>query len=378
MAKDGIDAGAMNPLLAEVAGSCGWALCVGAGISVPVFPSWNQLVEALVLEVVPGAEGADLAASLLSRYSADSLIEASKDRLGMDEAAFADRLASLLYAPLFRLLTVDEKKVLATAFSRSAPNALSAWREFGPIRERVFSPLSASALADCVADAIGAGLAPASILSFNAEPLLFALINHSLAVRAAYSSGKGPASAPLKQSLDLVTHSISFRRPTRIPYVFCHGLLPVPEATGSTPLPSVDKLVFSESQYLHLAQSAFSFQASAFLEAASTRKVLFVGVSLSDPNMRRWLSWTHSLRVDELRSLARAKTSPSSMHLWLRPRPRTSEEALWVEASVAHLGVRVVWMDDWSQVGPAVRRMLGLPDQSFSRLHNMPGWFHTA
>ena len=36
----------------------------------------------------------------------------------------------------------------------------------------------------------------------------------------------------------------------------------------------------------------------------------------------------------------------------------------WVESTVAHLGVRLVWLDDWSEMGAALTSMLGLADSA--------------
>ena len=91
--------------------------------------------------------------------------------------------------------------------------------------------------------------------------------------------------------LDLVTHSISHKKSDRIPFYFCHGLVPVPgqpRRRGS--LQSIDKLVFSEAEYLQLANSSYSWQSTVFLDVCASKSVVFIGVSLSDSNMRRWLS----------------------------------------------------------------------------------------
>ena len=40
-------------LLKTTFSTTGWALCIGAGTSKPVFPDWNELVEMLISEKIP-------------------------------------------------------------------------------------------------------------------------------------------------------------------------------------------------------------------------------------------------------------------------------------------------------------------------------------
>ena len=40
------------------------------------------------------------------------------------------------------------------------------------------------------------------------------------------------------------------------------------------------------------------------------------------------------------------------------PDPGEPEQRAWIEASVAHLGVRLVWLSSWGAIGPVLGRML--------------------
>lgn len=75
--------------------------------------------------------------------------------------------------------------------------------------------------------------------------------------------------------------------------------------------------------------------------------------------MRRWLSWTHANRLDEMRQNG-LDIKDSTQHYWIRTIPKDKNTMPWVEAAVSHLGVRIVWIDDWSQVGLALKKMLGI------------------
>ena len=109
---------------------------------------------------------------------------------------------------------------------------------------------------------------------------------------------------------------------------------------------------------MQLANSPISWQAINFIENCMQRKVVFVGVSLSDANMRRWLGWIHSNKMEEF-SVNGLKCKDATEHFWINKKPKTDVEKTWMEESVAHLGVRLVWIDEWNQVGDVLGKMLG-------------------
>lgn len=220
------------------------------------------------------------------------------------------------------------------------------------------SGTSALDIAAVLTSVLGTEMTPAAILSFNAEPLLFALVN-ALTSERAMADGP-PRAGQDRQWFDLITRSISNRQAGRVPYILCHGMLPVPTRHPIATMASVDKLVFSEGDYLQLANSAYSWQSSAFLDVAGSRRVVFVGVSFSDPNMRRWLSWQQENRAREIAAIGEGRHS-STPHLWLRVAPTERAEIGWIEAAVQHLGVRVVWMDNWSETGRVLKSLLEPP-----------------
>jgi hypothetical protein len=228
------------------------------------------------------------------------------------------------------------------------------WTKFLEIIEVRLPEVTAVGLARTIAETVETELAPTSIVSFNAEPLFAAVLNAFVTVRR---PDRGDLSD--KDVIDRVTHSISNRAPGRIPYYFCHGLLPVPGPVASTSSDSVDKLVFSEMQYLQLANNAFAWQSASFIQVCMTQSLVFAGVSLSDSNMRRWLSWVHATRVAELKEL-HDQDAASTVHFWLNRDPGSEIEKRWIESTVAHLGVRVVWVPHWEFTEEALRRMLGL------------------
>jgi len=361
MAKAGLVFPDIDPILRDRVRTRGWALCVGAGTSVPTFPSWNTLVERLVARDVGDAHAHDLTKRLLERFNADALIQSASDRLRYSGNKFAEILTDELYRDIRSKLTDQEWKLVSNALSAPNPGDMTrrARREFVGIIRSHYDGLSSTTLAEIVSEIADTKVSPAAIISFNAEPLLFTLISLKISHRVADGSSKATIKGEQQPHLDMVTHGTSNRRQDRIPYFFCHGLLPVPDVHRRRALGAVDKLVFSEGNYLQLANSSFSWQSSVFIDVCAFHSVVFVGVSLSDPNMRRWLSWVHANRVQELQGRF-GYDGPSTDHYWISRLPESHDEREWIEASVAHLGVRLVWIPGWSKLEQALRSMLGI------------------
>ena len=163
------------------------------------------------------------------------------------------------------------------------------WNHFLEFSQNHAQTTTAFQIAEIINDSLATNAEPSAILSFNAEPLLLSLLN-ALQWNRANKLNSTFTKGQLKVNFDRITRSISTRSVNRIPYIFCHGLLPLPDVKSKDVNFSSDKLVFSENEYLQLANNSFSWQSSMFVDIASTRKMVFIGVSLTDPNMRRWLS----------------------------------------------------------------------------------------
>jgi hypothetical protein len=352
MAKTGLAATQIRGLLRARALGPGWALCVGAGVSRPVFPDWRQLVERLIArDVVPGTPGE--LAKLEVLYSPDAFIQAAQDRLQLHELDFAQLLSNELYADAKATLNFTEWKLFTRALNTRYLGGmpLPMWRRFVEMIKRYYPLLTATGLAESLAPIIDGPFAPCAVLSFNAESLFGAILNGNVAMVKGTTAGRNV--------IDYVTRSTSNRKANRIPYIFCHGLLPLPTALGQA-LSAVDKLVFSESAYLQLANNAFSWQSASFIRAAASHCLVFVGLSLSDPNMRRWLSWIHSNRVSELTE-AGEPSPTSTVHYWIAKELGSEKAKLWSESLVAHLGIRIVWVNDYADIPGALKVMLAAP-----------------
>jgi SIR2-like domain len=344
-----------HDVLAQRARTWGWAVAIGAGTSLKAFPDWGRLVRELITADSRVSKPDELLETLSQDFSYDALIQAAKDILGENDPFFVRRLAELLYQNIKKKAGSDWANI-AKALTAASPGQMKRdkWARFLDFIRMNYKSVSALQIAEAIIKARKANLAPTAVLSFNGEQLLYSLV-HAIAATSASPT------ADLKEQrvFDRVTRGISHREEPRIPYIFCHGLIPMDEGFSLFPkMAAPEKLVFSEGEYLQLANSAFAWQSALFLGTAVLRSIVFIGLSFTDPNLRRWLAWVHANRAAELE--IRGKDPECYEHYWLREDLDDEDEKRWIESCVRHLGVRLVWIKSWSKVGAYLERMLSL------------------
>lgn len=351
MAKIGLDISTIQPVLKDVKMGSGWSLCIGAGTSVPVLPDWFSLVEKLIAKNCIAEDIIDIDVYKKMGFSADAMIQAVKNRLDIDDNEFINMLSEEVYSPIRENVDLSEWKAFIKVQEAVALAGISEgdWKAFKGVIDKVLHNTSANLLAEAVIKSLENGVSPKAILTFNGEAIFFALLNYYYWMNRTDDKNK----------FDRVVNGITNRHINRIPYIHCHGVLPINGIETRTGHNASDKLVFSEDSYLQLANSPLSWQSLNFIENCTQSKMVFVGVSLSDPNMRRWLGWIHSNKMNEFR-INGLDCKNATEHFWINKKPKTDVEKIWIEESVAHLGVRLVWINEWSQVGEALQKMLGL------------------
>lgn len=357
MAKKGFTIDNLPNFLAPSADKAGWSLCIGAGTSTPIFPDWYSLAEKLAKDMVPD-QPLDISTMKENGFSPDALIQMVKNSTALKDHDFAMRMSEILYTNFRSQVEPNDwdaiARVLQTDHIGNVPHAN--WRLFIKYRDSIFNSTTAYKLAPVLLKAIERDVAPKSIISFNAEPILLVILNSMLLERNTDEIHTSP-----KKVFCKMINSISNQGNKQIPYFFCHGLLPVTKNTH-TFSNSIDKLVFLEEEYLQIANNSFSWQATTFLNTCTTQHIVFIGTSLTDPNMRRWLSWVHTNRMNEMRQNG-INVENSTQHYWIRTIPSDKKAIPWIEAIVAHLGIRIIWIENWSQSALALERMLGIDEK---------------
>ncbi len=110
-----------------------------------------------------------------------------------------------------------------------------------------------------------------------------------------------------------------------------------------------DRLVFLESEYLRISSTKASWPETLFLFHAQTTRLVFAGLSMSDANIRRWMSASEAdLSMDYEHVFSGIRLNPE--HLWLTTRPSDPSLERLHLVSMSHLGVRPAWIDEWKDL----------------------------
>jgi hypothetical protein len=161
--------------------------------------------------------------------------------------------------------------------------------------------------------------------------------------------------------------------PGRISVYHLHGWLDVRdqrELAVVTP-----PLVFRESEYFDTMANPNSFANYTAQSLFQRRNVLFIGTSMEDVNVRRWLYNSFEERRRHSAELLKSRYgdypgaeaeayAASIRHFWFKRAKDLPEPRSIIQNSVAdamrHLGVEVVWYEEHSEIADHLRMLSGL------------------
>jgi hypothetical protein len=349
-----------------LAGSGRWTLCVGAGLSRGVAPTWFELTLRIVNEVFSTNYTNQNFGKLVqdTGWSLDAWIQAGANEYklrGKTEADFIDLIESILYSNLRKAasgLPLENHLFQVLNNARTTPRVRVL--EVCDFLESEFSQSSVLGVARFLIAAAKAGKTPYSVITFNADTLLETLVD--LFLRRDHYLGPGPHS-----------HPNYFYKPVRRPqdissnktFVFhCHGTI-MPRLLNSKKLQSDgrDRLVFLEQEYLRIASTSASWPESLFQFHSQTTRMLFVGLSMSDANIRRWMATTNASVTPDYELLTKGQRV-NPQHLWFTKKPSNLALQRLNLVSLLHLGIRPAWIEDWSQISQALSNIVGLQSSS--------------
>jgi hypothetical protein len=162
-----------------------------------------------------------------------------------------------------------------------------------------------------------------SIITFNFDSLLEESLDlHQIPNRAIFS--------------EALTHD-----PNELPIYHVHGYLP-----RAGPLPETSELVFSEDAYHTQFIDPFSWSNLIQLNKLTQNTCLFVGISLTDPNMRRLLDVAWRKSPDKAMSHYIVKKVPEQSSGDVVDRV----SQLLEEQDANALGLNVIWIDDFKEI----------------------------
>ena len=146
MAKEGLNKKTISQLVP--AGKT-WALCVGAGISFPIFPSWNTLAERIILHSSPNS--INIINEINSYFSSEVIIQSCYEQLRSEnkDIKFPEILAELLYKDLLKSVNQRDRDLLCKCLSTQVPSPNLDWNRFLTLIKQL-SPVSSIDLAQLV------------------------------------------------------------------------------------------------------------------------------------------------------------------------------------------------------------------------------------
>lgn len=270
------------------------AIVVGAGVSAGVgVPLWSGLITKLLGELgVPGTNKADL----ISAINTKSLGALALARYLENEAKFLPVFNELLHRALYSDLKLDGYR------DPTMRGVLSLCRKEGEKGAR-------------------------RVLTYNFDDLLELHAEHGTPPIAIHSICCDDDETLLGNN-------------DAVPIYHAHGSLPVDSRRQPTA-----PLIFSERFYHHAYFDWSTFSNRIQLDTFAKYSCLFVGVSLSDPNMRRLLDTArrHNRRdhfiVFKSRFLSEGSSSESAKFL-----------DFVSERDAQHFGVSPIWIKDHSEV----------------------------
>jgi len=161
---------------------------------------------------------------------------------------------------------------------------------------------------------------------------------------------------------------------TRIHAYHVHGFmvrdLPPKRRLEPRTVESDDRLVLTEQQYFDLFGSSSGFVNYTMLFLLREYRFLFVGLSMSDPNLRRALHYSFSERVRELRAEGESepKARAEATRHWAVMERKSPELDGAAQQLLGVLGVRPVWVQKWSDVPLLLRALYETTGHSWEKV----------
>ena len=336
-------------------------LVLGAGVSMSAgAPSWESLVRAVWAEVRSKKKRPTwLGYSDSQRHSVTNAFESLRSdpsyqvlsREGFDLMASAPHPLALQM-----VLEELEESLRSTSASNSDPAGEARDRLAETIRSCLYQKINldeSTSLASVVqvlrADQQRSVRRVSRVISLNADDLIESLANRG------HDPERDPVVWPISRASYHPRRGACANGLPPIPIYHLHGYLPRPENSSRD---APDTLVFTDAQYWTSVASPISFANRVMANALHDSHCVFIGTSMTDVNLMRWLG-THfsELRADKLSQYLSEGKAPRladkaagralRRHYWLRTDSSDSDNL--ITAHVYRRGVFSVSLQDWKQ-----------------------------
>ncbi|KOE09852.1 hypothetical protein ACS89_16845 [Vibrio parahaemolyticus] len=342
-----------------------WSLCIGAGVSRGLVPTWDELARRVVNNAFSsnytyeefhqklGAQG----------WSLDSWIQAAANKYkadGKSDSDFSALIEKNLYEDLRKQAQIDglEKELV---LALNSPRQLNRDLVFQlcDFFYRHYSQTSLVSLAEFLVKADKEDKLPFSIITFNADTLLHTLFE--LFQRRDHYNQPPPHSHP-EYRFRTVFSAFAGVPHIKRPIFHIHGAIkPRGKFKGANIYDSRDKLVFLEQDYLKVATSASTWPETLFMYQSQSTNMVFVGLSMSDPNIRRWLGSGHGYALEDVRKINQNDDIDFvHRHYWFTSKSGDQDVDNVIGYGLGHLGVKTVFLNSWSELQPGLLNMLAI------------------
>jgi hypothetical protein len=336
-----------------------WILCLGAGICNGILPDWNELT----LRLVNNAFQTSWTKEEFKEYSnnvdfsLDSWIQGCFNKFkseGKSIEEFNKLFEDCLYSDLLALAEKSNLKE-ELIFMFESPKKIKQKKvyELCEFFEANYGIKTLIQIVRALIQYEDNSKLPSAIITFNADSLLHSLI---VLFNIKYQSEKtGKYHQPVEK----------YRKVTRtfqswsdcIPIFHLHGSISPTTPSTVKMRDSRDSLIFLESSYNEVASSMHSWSQSTFLYSATNSKLVFIGLSMSDPNIRRWLSWTNQAYLTELNNVTGGK-GISLPHLWIKTKSKTDKVQEFLDVSLRHMGVKIGIIPNYESIEETLKKIM--------------------
>ena len=137
---------------------------------------------------------------------------------------------------------------------------------------------------------------------------------------------------------------------SELPIYHVHGFLPRHEK-----IPKDREIIFSEDAYHGQFIDPFSWSNLIQLNKLSQNTCLFIGLSLTDPNLRRLLDVANRKNPGKAMNHYLIKKTPAPS----KSSARIDDLAYFLEEQDANeLGLNMIWVDDFADIAPLIRSIM--------------------
>lgn len=334
-----------------------YTVCLGAGISRGIAPDWQSLTQ----ELMSQAFGEDIPQKTFDHllglgWSLDGLIQAAANefkRKGKSNADVTESIEQCLYATIrSKARGLGLESYLTAVLNNPKTIEKKKAIEVCDFLEDSFPGCSLFPVGQFLIEAAKAGHGPQAVLSFNADTFLETYID--LYLRREHYRGPPPHGHP--PYLFTAVNGTGGAYDDKIPIYHCHGSIAPLERIGSRTRDRRDRLVFLEEEYLALSSGRSAWAQSVYLFYGQSTHMVFCGLSMSDTNIRRWMSSLEADAKDYHRAHGNSDRS-NPQHIWVRPKPSDTLTHDILLTSLTHLGVRPAWIDGWGGLHEGLKNL---------------------